>query len=558
MSEGKKPEGKKMTNQQTANYFSQGLLGPIINGASDCLKKNTRCVPRNWNPLAQCTADADNAQDCAGCKDFDDTFQRCLDGDDTYQNVNNTWVPNPAYVQSCFNIGEQPSIILTNGLAEQPPFYREYDPCWFADDPTDVRCTCKILDLATPENKNKNGGMCGGANYVYEIDGKTVMKTPGEGCYADSKGNAIGIDNCTTGDDLEINRLSNQSPWRQEGNSYKDKKKIPRNVACAWIPSSMYNVGDDDKTTIPEGLQPKHICGTEKKFTFRVRGVEKNQGEPVKDKTTGKTIAPPAEDNILCGLQPVCLLNGDTIAHNDGKCYGPDGAAKSCTSDSDCGAEQFCSDGNCSCQVDSDCNINKNEVCRGNPVTNKCGADSDCEKGADFWGNIIPAYGTIRDLGAGDKKYPFTCRKANQYPWRQYLRASKCTYLPSTSDEDAKSGAAGAVAAVKDIADGISLAMLGVPLGSMFFGDPDKDAKEQLQRSKDRYSKITPMQSLQFSKDQQKVDADMIQFSKESSDLVKATEEAAQQQIEFMVKENTLFISILAVLLLMSIVFELI
>ena len=541
MSEGKKTEGKdsgkEMSNKQTANYYAQGLVGPIINGASDCLKKNTRCVPRNWNPLAQCTADADNAQDCAGCKDFDDTFQRCLDGDDTYQNVKNTWVPNPAYVQSCFNIEDKglskPSIILTNGLSEQAPFYREYDPCWFADDPTDVRCTCKILDLANPDNKN--GGMCGGSNYVYQSDG-TIMKTPltGEGCYADSKGKAIGIDKCTAGD-LNINRLSNQSPWRQEGNSYKDKETIPRNVACAWIPSSMYNVGDDNKTTLPAGLQPDHICGNEKQFKFRVRGVTANQT----DTNNGK--APPAEDNILCGLQPVCLLNGDTIAHNDGLCYGPDGTSTGK-----------------SCQVDSDCNINKNEVCRGKPVTNKCGSDSDCEKGADFWGNIIPVYGKIRDWGAGDKKYPFTCRKANQYPWRQYLRASKCTYLPSTSDEDDKSGAAGAVGFVKDIADGVSLALLGVPLGSMFFGDPDKDAKEQLQRSKDRYSKITPMQSLQFAKGQQKLDADMIQFSQESSDLVKATEEAAQQQIEFMVKENTLFISILAVLLLLSIVFELI
>ena len=565
----KTDDDEKKKDGKNADYFIQGVAAPILNGASECLKSNTRCMPRSWDPKTTCKSDASNDTDCAGCANFDTKFQRCplLDSDPPGGNVNNTWVPNPSYVQSCFKgktSGNKfaKSIILTNGLAEQSPFYREYDPCWFADDPTDVRCMCKIMELG--HGDAPADGMCGGPNYVFDVNGTKKIQT-GEGCYMIGQTVVGDKDTCIGSGTLKFNRLSPQSPWRQneDGTLKPTGDDIQRSEVCKWIPKDTFNTLDNSTNTIPIALAPDHFCKKDasSKYTtdFRVRGVSSDstkastgcQGHPsIKTKTACESLpnkgtwieAGEQDDGILCGLQGVCLLNG-SIVHNNGKC---------CIRGTACTGTGTGTD----CQYDSDCNPNLNEVCVGDPKTLACGADSDCESGADFWGNIIPAYGEARDL-LNDKGPPMKCRKSNEYPWRQYLRASKCTYIPSTQDEDDKSVAAAGAGFLKDAGDAIGM-IYGVPLGSMFFGDPDKDAKEQLQRAKDTYSKITPMQSMQFAKVQAKLDAEMIQFAQESTDLLKATESAAQQQIEFLVKENTLFISILSALLILSILFELI
>ena len=57
---------------------------------------------------------------------------------------------------------------------------------------------------------------------------------------------------------------------------------------------------------------------------------------------------------------------------------------------------------------------------------------------------------------------------------------------------------------------------------------------------------------------QVKIDADLIKYVDTNARLAKLTEQIAEDHLQFLVEKNTLLISILAIVLFISVIFELI
>ena len=157
----------------------------------------------------------------------------------------------------------------------------------------------------------------------------------------------------------------------------------------------------------------------------------------------------------LCSNQSACLSNGH-LPQTNGKC-------------TSMGADGKLTLHGASCTVDTECNANKGEFCKGTPTFYKgCTNTNDCINAGEWLYNAVPL---VQLLDSTPAKKEYTCRSKKSFPWRQIVNGSKCVYLPKSTGDEADAAGAGVASVVKS-----GLQMLGAGfLGDLI--DPQKGVK---------------------------------------------------------------------------------
>jgi hypothetical protein len=547
------PEKKEKTasEKNPYGYYGSGLVAPILTGFGDCAAAGatSRCVPRSFsggdNP-PQCSQ-YNNEDECP-CQGSDPAFdkdsQLCSDSD------KNSTARNPDYNPACYTDTDtgKDTTILTLGLAEYDPYYQEIDPCWLATDPSDAQCTCAILDMADGADGNSRNGICTGPNYA---DGTG-------GCYFNPNGQpAMNQDDCENGN-LNPTKFNPNSDYYDANNN-----QLSRQNTCVWYPKEWYNVtsSDDDKTetksVIPSAaaLPNGHKCNSyvpspTPTLSFRVLGVSQNNSCSNKEEDSCKTpncawrkkndsegVCVAVGDDALaqlCSNQSACLSNGH-LPQTNGKCTSMVNGKPTSTTP---------------CTVDAQCNANKGEFCKGTPThVAGCTNNNDCENVGEWLYDAVPL---VQIIDSTPAKKEYTCRSKKSFPWRGIVNGSKCVYLPESTGDKEDAFGAGAASVVKS-----GLKMIGAGfLGDLI--DPQKKVKDRISAAKDRISQTTQQMPLSAQGAQVKIDADLIKYVDTNARLAKLTEQIAEDHLQFLVEKNTLLISILAIVLFISVIFELI
>ncbi len=547
MSASEKKKEKTASEKNPYGYYGSGLVAPILTGIGDCVAAGatSRCVPRSFsggdNPPQCSQYNNEDECPCQGDPAFDKDSQLCSDS------KKNSTARNPDYNPVCYTDAGKDTTILTLGLAEYDPYYQEIDPCWLATDPSDAQCTCAILDMADGDSRN---GICTGPNYANGTGG----------CYFKENGNgqpATSQDECENGNLVAKQFNPNSDYYDANANA-----KLSRKKTCVWYPKEWYNVtsSDDNKTksVIPSvaALPDDHMCQNyaPSKLSFRVLGV--NQQDTCSSITDEKECNRPGTNcawqkkndsegvcaavgthalSQLCSNQSACLSNGH-LPQTNGKCTSMVNGTPTSS--------------NTSCTVDAQCNANKGEFCKGTPTFySGCTNNNDCENIGEWFYDAVPLVQLITSTPA---KKEYTCRSKKSFPWRGIVKGSKCVYLPKSTGDTEDAIGAGAASVIKS-----GLKMIGAGfLGDLI--DPQKKVKDRISAAKDRISQTTQQMPLSAQGAQVKIDADLIKYVDTNARMAKLTEQIAEDHLQFLVEKNTLLISILAIVLFISVIFELI